>query len=263
MSGQVLKGVREIILRVFFDIDGTLLLTDGAGRAALRRALELTYGTTGPLAGYNFHGKTDPQIVVELLTGAGVEEEEIRLKLPSVWPVYLQALERELEERRARGRIVLLPGVKELLAALERRPEIKLGLLTGNIEPAARLKLAAAGVSSRFDVGGYGSDSEVRVEIARIAVARCRAASGAGEAPAVVVVGDTPEDIACARAVSATAVAVATGRHSVAELEAAGADAVFQDFSDSERVVEYVLETGGVAGAKGTPNRGGGDELRG
>lgn len=252
------KGVTEIILRVFFDIDGTLLLTDGAGRAALHHALELTYGMTGPLTGYNFHGKTDPQIVVELLTGGGVEEAEIRRGLPSVWPVYLEALERELEDRRARGRIVLLPGVKELLSALERRPEVKLGLLTGNIEPAARLKLAAAGVSSRFDVGAFGSDSEVRAEIARIAVERCRAASGPGEAPAVVVVGDTPEDIACARAVSATAVAVATGRHGVAELEAAGADAVFRDFTDTRQVVEYILGSGKVGGleADGESGRG-------
>ncbi len=237
------------------------MLTDGAGRAALRRALERTYGTTGPLAGYDFHGKTDPQIVVELLRGAGVEEAEIRRRLPSVWPVYLEALELELEDRRARSRIVLLPGVKELLAALESRPQIRLGLLTGNIEPAARLKLAAAGVSARFDVGAYGSDSEVRVEIARIAVARCRAASGA--APTVVVVGDTPEDIACARAVGATSVAVATGRHGVAELEAAGADVVFRDFSDTKQVVEHVLWSGGLSDSEGTPNRGGGDELRG
>lgn len=227
------------------------MLTDGAGRAALRRALEVIYGTTGPLAAFNFHGKTDPQIVVELLTSAGMEEAEIRGRLSSVWPVYLEALDRELEDRRARGRIVLLPGVRELLATLERRPEVKLGLLTGNIEPAARLKLSAAGVSARFDVGGFGSDSEVRVEIARIAVDRCRSASGPGETPAVVVVGDTPDDVACARAVDATAVAVATGRHSVAELEAAGADAVFEDFNDTGRVVGFVLAAGGVANLDG------------
>lgn len=246
-----LKGVTAIKLRVLFDIDGTLLLTDGAGRAALGRALEVIYGTTGPLAGFNFHGKTDPQIVVELLTRAGVQEPEIRSRLSSVWPVYLEALERELEDRRLRGRIVLLPGVRELLASLERWPEVRLGLLTGNIEPAARLKLTAAGVSARFDVGGFGSDSEVRIEIARIAVDRCRSASGPGAAPAVVVVGDTPEDVACALAVGATAVAVATGRHGVAELEAAGADAVFEDFSDTGRVVGFVLGAGGVAGLEG------------
>ncbi len=198
-----------------------------------------------------------------MLTVGGIEEAEVRRNLPSVWPIYLEALERELDDRRARGRIVLLPGVKELLAALERRPEVRLGLLTGNIEPAARLKLEAAGVNSRFDVGAFGSDSEVRAEIARIAVERCRAASGPGEAPAVVVVGDTPEDIACARAVSATAVAVATGRHGVAELEAAGADAVFRDFSDTGQVVDYILRSGKVADSKRTANRGGGDELRG
>ena len=88
-------------VRVFFDIDATLLLTDGAGRAALRTALRTVYGMSGRLEGYTFHGKTDPQIVVELLAGFGLEDREIRDRMPSMWPVYLEALQRELETRRA------------------------------------------------------------------------------------------------------------------------------------------------------------------
>lgn len=235
-------------IRVFFDIDGTLLYTDGAGRAALRTALEVVYGTAGPIAGYYFHGKTDPQIVFELMSGAGIAGDEIHRRLPSMWPVYLEALRRELEARRAAGRITTLPGVTELLAALDGRDDIALGLLTGNIEEAARLKLAAAGITSAFDVGGFGSDSEDRSGIARIAVERSRRS---GRPEAFVVVGDTPEDIACAHAVNARAVAVATGRHGLAELERAGADAVFEDLRDTEEVLGCILSMAAPASVSG------------
>ncbi|MEE9133915.1 MAG: HAD family hydrolase [Gemmatimonadota bacterium] len=246
-------------LLILFDVDGTLLLTDGAGRVAIRAALEAVYGTSGPMEGYNFHGKTDPQIVVELMSGAGLDEREIRDRLTRVWPIYLRTLESELEIRRAEGRITVLPGVAELLAVLEGRTGISLGLLTGNIEEGARLKLAAADVPWRFDVGAYGSDSEERSEIARIAVERGRSSVGAGDAPAsVVVVGDTPEDIACARAVNARAIAVATGRHGVGELEEAGADAVFGDFRDTEAVLQCIGSLSGTANGRSDSRGNGG-----
>jgi phosphoglycolate phosphatase-like HAD superfamily hydrolase len=235
---------------VLFDIDGTLLLTDGAGRAAIRSALEAVYGTSGPMEGYDFHGKTDPQIVLELMAGAGLSGTEIRERLPEVWPLYLEALEGELEVRRVEGRLMVLPGVVELLSALDAREEVSLGLLTGNIEEGARLKLRAAGVRWLFDVGAYGSDSEVRSEIARIAVGRGRLVPARGGSPAAtVVIGDTPEDVACARAVRARAVAVATGRHGALELEQAGADVVFDDFRDTAAVLESILSLSGGAGA--------------
>lgn len=245
-------------IAVLFDIDGTILLTDGAGREALRAALIEVYGTAGPLDGYDFHGKTDPQIVLELMGGAGFEPGVIRSRLPRLWPVYLGRLRGELEERRRSGRIRLLPGVAQLLEALERRPGVLLGLLTGNIEEGARLKLRAAGIGSRFAVGAFGSDSEVRAEIARVALQRIGARAGRVAAGSVVVVGDTPEDIACARAVRARAVAVATGRHAVAELEAAGADAVFRDLGDTQRVVECILRLTASEGDEAAAGSGGG-----
>lgn len=232
-------------LRVFFDIDGTLLSSNGAGRAALSSALLSVFGTVGGLEGYHFHGKTDPQIVLELMTGAGLPRASVDERLSAVWPVYLSALERELERRRADGRVGPLPGVVALLEALEARREVALGLLTGNIEEGARLKLAAAGLGTVFEVGGYGSDAEEREEIARIAVERGRRHYGAG---IVLVVGDTPADIACARAVGGRSLAVATGRHGAAELEAAGAHAVMADLRDTERVMRTMLSLGeGVA----------------
>lgn len=241
---------------ILFDIDGTLLLTDGAGRVALSAALQAVYGTSGPVDGYTFHGKTDPQIVLELMSAAGLEAGAIRDRMAAVWPVYLDRLSRELDVRRAEDRIEVLPGVEDVLAVLFGRGDIVLGLLTGNIEEGARLKLAATGMAWRFDVGAFGSDSEERAEIARLAVERARVdGQVAGQ---VVVVGDTPEDIACARAVNARAVAVATGRHGVGELEEAGADAVFEDFSDTEAVVSSLLALAEDDDAR-TVTRDGGD----
>ncbi|HSG82052.1 MAG TPA: haloacid dehalogenase-like hydrolase [Gemmatimonadota bacterium] len=245
---------------ILFDIDGTLLLTDGAGRVALRSALESVYGTAGPLDGYNFHGKTDPQIVVELMAGAGFAEPEIRQKMATVWPLYLKRLASELDVRRREERIQILPGVRDVLDGLTRRRDVTLGLLTGNIEEGARLKLEAAGMASKFRLGGFGSDAEDRAGVARVAVERLRSYLGDSEGGApVLVIGDTPEDVACARVVRARAVAVATGRHSVGELEETGADAVFADLSDASQVIDRLLSLLGASGtsAGGAGNGGG------
>ncbi len=241
---------------MFFDVDGTLISSDGAGRAALSAALVSVFGTAGRLDGYHFHGKTDSQIVLELMTGTGLAREFVQGQLPSVWPVYLAALERELEQRRGAGRVGPLPGVVRLLEALEARRDVALGLLTGNIEEGARLKLAAAGLRTVFAVGGYGSDAEERVEIARIAVERGRRRHGDG---VVVVVGDTPADVTCARAVGGRSLAVATGRHGVAELEAAGADAAVADLGDTDRVLRTLLALGAEVAIVDSPGR---DEVR-
>lgn len=251
------KTATPIRVRVFFDIDGTLLYTDGAGRVAIRAALEEVYGTSGPIDGYVFHGKTDPRIVAELMAAAGLDADHVQTRMQEVWPVYLRVLERELEEREGEGRIRLLPGIVELLAALKRRPDVMIGLLTGNIEGGARLKLAAAGLDSTFEVGGFGSDSEDRAEVARAALRRTSELGGEGSA--TFVLGDTPEDVACARAVGAFAVAVATGRHSADELVKSGADAVFEDFSDTEAVLGCILSLAGLDGASTAAAGKGGD----
>lgn len=241
-------------LLILFDIDGTLLLTDGAGREAFRTALLAIFGTAGPLDEYQFHGKTDPQIAEELLTAAGLDRSEIRRRMPTLWPIYLESLERELGRRRNRDSVVPLPGVPGLLAELEARTDVALGLVTGNLEPAARLKLAAAGVVTPFAVGGFGSDAAVRTEIARIVLERARTAwgraFGAGE---VVVVGDTPADVACARTIGGRAVAVATGRHTGEELELAGADLVLPDLADTGRVIDGLLGLDGAGPTNASP----------
>lgn len=251
------RPAREVGVLALFDVDGTLLLSGGAGRSALKTALEAVYSAAGPVDSYDFYGKTDPQIVVELLSAIGRNPADIRERMPTLWPVYLAALKEELGRSVREGRTMALPGVGDLLAGLAGTCGVSLGLLTGNIAPAAEMKLAAAGIEARFEFGGYGSDSESRNEIARIAVERARALdgrSGRGEAHTVVI-GDTPRDVEAARAIGARAVMVATGRHSTGDLAAAGADVVFEDFRETEAVLSCLL--GGNRSAPGAGASGG------
>lgn len=225
---------------VLFDIDGTLLLSQGAGRRALVAAMTDLLPERAWTA-VRFDGKTDPQIVIELLGAAQVEAPEEPARLARVLERYVTLLERELT--RPGRRITLLPGVAELLGALEAAPETELGLLTGNVLPGARLKLAAAGLDpDRFVVGAFGSDHADRAELPGIAAGR--AAPRFGRRPhgaELVIVGDTPADVTCGRALEARAIGVATGSYSTAELREAGAHAVFEDLSPVPQVLEAIL----------------------
>jgi phosphoglycolate phosphatase len=226
---------------VLFDIDGTILWTDGAGRRAVFQALEEHFGATGP-GEHRFDGKTDPQIVRELMRHAGVGEEDIDARLELVLGRYLALLESELAEADHRDHV--FPGVHELLEALEARDDVLLGLLTGNIHPGARAKLSAVGIApDRFRVGAFGSDHHDRPELPEIARRRAEELLGdAVDGRDIVVIGDTPADIACGEAIGARAIAVATGRYSVEELAACGPAAVFADLSDTDAVVRAILE---------------------
>ncbi len=229
---------------ILFDIDGTILLTDGAGRRAIRRALLEEVGTAGPIEDHRFDGKTDPQIVGELLALAGHPDAGDAARIAAVCERYVVLLEAELARPAQSTR--LLAGIAELLAALavpdvERRALV--GLLTGNLERGAALKLRSAGIDpARFAVGAYGSDAAHRPELPAIARRRAESLNGsriAGED--VVIVGDTPDDIACGRPIGARTVAVATGHYDVAALAAAGATHVFADLSETAAVLEALL----------------------
>jgi len=226
---------------VLFDIDGTLLWTDGAGRRAIGRALAAETGREPPLDGYRFDGKTDPQIVIELLTIAGDPNPREPERVRAVCERYVTHLDEELAA--APGRTVVLPGVASLLDALEQEEGVVLGLLTGNVAPGARLKLRAAGLdSARFPIGAYGSDSSIRTELPEVAFARALERFGVAPNPArAVVIGDTPADVACGLGAGARTVGVATGSYDEAELRAAGAHHVFRDFSDLAHVLPAVL----------------------
>jgi len=220
---------------VLFDLDGTLLWTNGSGRRAIHRALLEVLGIDHPAAGFRFDGRTDPEIVRLLAAAAGREHD------PDVVAAVLRAYVRLLDAELSRPghTTTVYPGVLDLLAALEGRHDCMVGLLTGNVVDGARLKLRSAGIDiARFRVGAYGSDHGDRAELPAIAQRRVRDVLGVEVAGTdVVIMGDTPADVACGRGIGARAIAVATGSYTVAELLAAGAYMAFADFSDTRGVV--------------------------
>jgi phosphoglycolate phosphatase-like HAD superfamily hydrolase len=229
---------------VLFDIDGTLLSASGAGRRAMQRAFLDVYETAGPIETYDFRGKTDRVIVRDLMTAAGLEPEAIATREPAFFARYLEHLDVEIGDGR---RVVLYPGVARLVETLAAHEGCLVGLLTGNVEGGARLKLRSTGLWPRFRLGAYGSDEADRTRLPAVAAGRAEALVGrAFRGPDVVVVGDTPLDVGCARAFGACAIAVGTGWHSVDDLVACGPDHVFADLSDTERVVGAILDGAGA-----------------
>lgn len=225
---------------VLFDIDGTLLRSGGAARGALEQAMQQVYGVP-PQPDVVLDGKTDPQIVRELAAaGSGLSHQDVDARLDSFFDAYLSILRDAISA--SPGRIQLYPGVADLIEALRSRSDVIIGLLTGNIEEGARLKIAAAGLDpSTFRLGSFGSDHPVRNELA--AIARKRACSLLGQdiaAERIVVTGDTPHDISCGRAIGARTIGVATGRYTVSDLEAAGAHVALPDLRDTRLVVETI-----------------------
>jgi len=230
--------VRKLVL---FDIDGTILLTAGAGRRAIVAAVSEEVGDSWRLKEVRFDGKTDPQIVAELLEAAGRAGPHQAERISALCARYVDLLEQEL--RLPATRTTVMPGVHRLLDSLEAEQGVVLGLLTGNMAAGATLKLSAAGLDpSRFRVGAYGSDAAHRPDLPPIAARRAeryfgRVPSGSD----VVIIGDTPADIACGGCISARAVGVATGAYSVEDLADCGPHAVFENLSDTNRVLEAIL----------------------
>ena len=224
---------------VLFDIDGTLLTARGAGRRALAAALSLVYGTAGDIERYDLRGRTDPRIVFDIMEGAGLGREAVRERLDDCFEAYARGLAAEIGDGSG---VVTLPGVAELVRRLDRDAGALLGLLTGNIEEGARIKLEPTGLRPCFRVGAYGSDHMDRRQLPSLAARRAEALVGIGFRPdEVVVIGDTPRDIECARHFGAVAVAVATGQYPREALEAEHPDLLFEDFSDVEGAVSKLL----------------------
>ena len=229
-------------MRLFlFDVDGTLVTARGAGRAAFGRALNATYGTAGAIDAYDFRGKTDPRIVWDLLRGAGLDDAVITRGLGAFYAAYVEELRRVIGDG---SRVQVMPGIADIVRALAVREDALVGLLTGNLEAGARLKLAPTGLWPLFRVGAFGSDDMDRRRLPAIACERARVVAGR-EFPfeRVTIIGDTPLDVDCARACGAIAVAVATGQHPHEELAACAPDHIFTDFADVPRALAAL--TGG------------------
>ena len=226
---------------VLFDIDGTILLSQGAGRRAILTAIAAAVGDHTAFDRVRFDGKTDPQILMELFEAAGHPGPHPPERIGELGTEYVRLLAEELSRPGHRTRV--LPGVLPLLDHLEQDTGVLLGLVTGNFVEGAALKLRSAGIDpGRFLVGGYGTDSHDRSLLPPIAARRAEPWFGreprGGE---VVIIGDTPADVTCGRSIGARAVAVATGSYAVEDLERAGADAVFPDLSEMKLVLQAIL----------------------
>ena len=224
---------------LLFDIDGTLIRSNGAGRLTLAYALEKRFGTTGPLESYNMSGKTDPRIITDLLTAAGIPPQEIENSLPTIYELMAEHGQDVFIEKGMTACV----GVPPLLVQLNGREDVLLGLLTGNAQLTAPLKLSAAGIDPlQFKVGVYGSDAMDRNELPAIGMSRANQLTGGQfDGNNTVIIGDTPADILCARAGKATAVAVASGWHAAATLAEYRPDHLFENLGDTEDVLQALV----------------------
>jgi phosphoglycolate phosphatase-like HAD superfamily hydrolase len=218
-----------------FDIDGTLLLGDGSGRAALEAAIRAEFGHQGPLKTVSFAGRTDRAIVTDLLAENGVEPtDEARDRCLRS---YLEHLPGQLRGRNGR----VLPGIVALLDILSARDDAAMGLITGNLRAGARIKLAHFGLDRYFAFGGYGDEHHDRGDVARAALVDAGRHLGfEPKLDRVWVIGDTPEDVRCARAIGARVVAVATGFASVDELRRAGPDLLLDDLAEPRALLDLL-----------------------
>jgi phosphoglycolate phosphatase len=221
---------------LLFDIDGTLLLTGGAGKRAMTRAFERVFAVPDAFRDIPMPGRTDANILADAVVAHEVSID----RLTRFHDLYLTYLASELEHPGPRKGV--MPGVRPLLDALTSRADAFLALLTGNYERGARVKLEHFDLWRYFRCGAFGSDAQERNELLTIALARIRDCGGPSVEPAnTVVIGDTPLDVACAAAAGARSIAVATGGCDAETLRRAGADVVFEDLSDTRAVVEAIL----------------------
>jgi phosphoglycolate phosphatase len=220
---------------LLFDVDMTLIDSGGAGIAALNRAMEELFGISEGFKNVKAAGKTDPQIVREALTNHGFDDDSFTIHLfTDLYLIHLQ-------DTLGNGKGHVKPGVFELLRRLEEDSEFLLGLLTGNLEAGARLKLGRFSLNRYFPVGAFGNDDEDRNGLLPIAVQRLGLTTGVRlDYRDCVVIGDTPLDVACAAAHGAPCIAVATGPYSVDVLAETGAALVLEDLSDTDRVLSWL-----------------------
>jgi phosphoglycolate phosphatase-like HAD superfamily hydrolase len=226
---------------VLFDIDGTLLTSGFAGVDAMHLAFADLYQIADGFAGISMSGKTDRAILEEafILHRLAISEDAHAL----FYDQYIQYLRRTLCEPGRPQR--LMPGIPQILEALAGQADIIVGLMTGNYAIAAQLKLEAFGIWQYFRVGAYGSDAADRNVLVPIAQERTRTLLGHDVPPQrIFVIGDTPRDIACARAHNAWAIAVATGNYTLDELQKHQPDYCLSDMSDIATVLRIITHTG-------------------
>ena len=214
------------MLAYLFDIDGTILLTGGAGSRAINRVFLERYGVSRAMDPVQAGGKTDPLILAEIFENT-LDRTPSEEEIGAIFEAYVPYLALEL---RRSERLVVMPGAPEAVRWLSGRAEVHLGIATGNIREAARLKLEHIDLWKEFSFGGYGSDSSDRAELVARAMERGREQPGAARLADsdFVVVGDTARDVAAARACGARVVAVPTGHYTAHDLNECDPDALLE-----------------------------------
>ncbi|HNC49299.1 MAG TPA: haloacid dehalogenase-like hydrolase [bacterium] len=228
---------------VLWDIDGTLIRCGKSPRNAIVAAMEEVFGTRGDVDNYPFSGKTDPQIIYDVMTAAQMDEQHVLANMHVALAGYVARLEKTLMPDEIR----IFEGIVDLLNQLSGHNEVIQGLLTGNVIEGARIKLSRAGLGHYFfngkpPLGAFGSDARHRPELPAIAVQRAWEMTGRRfESKDIVIIGDSPYDVLCGKHLNVRSIAVATGWHSVEDLKPYEPDAVYTDFSNTSDVLKTIL----------------------
>ena len=223
---------------LLFDIDGTLIMTGGAGFRAIQKAVDLTMGVERGLDGIPVAGRTDSIILRDAVRALDGSDITIDLR-DRIRDTYMGTLRDEID--KVQGGPGVLPGALALLDLLAGDPAFHVALLTGNFSQTAAIKLGYFDLWRHFDWGAFGEDAVDRNDLLPVALDRYRARTGHDIAPAdVVVIGDTPNDVEVAKVGRTRSVGVSTGHFDRASLEEAGADVVFDDFSDVAAVLRVL-----------------------
>ena len=222
---------------ILFDIDGTLVETGGTGMRAFAEALRELFGIENGLRGISLDGKTDPLILQEALNEHGILDSPSKFELERFVFRYVVILKEELATNFSAYQV--LPKVPDLLTALKQQPDIVLGLATGNVEEGALAKLEPGNLNHFFLCGGYGSDSESRTELIKMAIERAEILMET-DYEQVLVVGDTPNDITHGRRAGAETIGVSTGRYSTEQLAEYRPGLLLESFDPIDNVLQFV-----------------------
>ena len=222
---------------ILFDIDGTLLLSGGAGRRALEKALKQTYKIDNGMSGIKLGGRTDPQIIRLALTLQG-KEKELKVKgSDDLFKNYIVFLKDELATNT---NFRVLPGALKLVSSLNQKTDSLIGVATGNTEVGARMKLDRAGLSNFFSFGGFGSDAESRTDVIRKAISRGLKKITPDKPRTIFSIGDTPRDIIHGKKAGTCTLAVATGSYSLSELKACKPKLAVESLNPIEPILRFL-----------------------
>lgn len=223
---------------VLFDIDETMISSDGAGRRAISKVLYEHYGVPEDAMRVSMSGKTDPQILQEIFSNCG-KQSVFDDHFQHIFELYLGVLEEEIATSRY---WIVHDGVMELLDELVLNDQVFIGLLTGNIERGAFMKLNHCGLTKYFEIGAYGSDSANRLDLPAVAAERAKSKfQRTFSPPEIVIIGDSVNDILCAKGFGAKSIAVNTGKTTWQELEALGPDYLFSSLKDTQKVLNAIF----------------------